>query len=583
MAERAKGGDRESVDRLAEMVRVRLREYVRRLTLDEDLAQDIVQETILEMYRVFGKLEKAEQFWSWVRGIAFNKVRNHYGKQWRRRTVSLGSSASEIAGPESADGLEDMVAAELKEIVVSSMRSLQPRHRAVLTMRCYEGLVYSDIAKTLGCGELGARVLFYRAKKALAKELGRHGIGKGSLLLAVVIFGKLTAESKAAVVGVSAMAGGLKVGLAATVAGILMSKAVLVTMVGIAALGVGTTVVRQGPQEVTAEQNENRALAGFEAVATAGEDQREYWYYYPAGDKGPLMMRVMGIEDGAGAMRCLWRQNEEGNYRYDEEEGVIYLENYRCWNRDLTVWRLPTDGVAMRGFLGRMDAGGYGAERVANASAGLLVIEGPSGEGEDASVRTSHQYRLLEEEYFSYALPAGVQVIDNRDQMHRRGWTYFGVRGRIGSRRVSGVGRMPFVWAASGEHWAWIRLNVGDRRIVDTAFVGLGRPWMGLHTIDTVRRDAAAMAIPFGTSHSAESGLVEVRLDAEAGAIIYAIDVERDLIQKIRFEGSSGEGEIEFDYTKEGELEDGRSREPQRQAKRGHLVLWLADGCLGKN
>ncbi|HQG49592.1 MAG TPA: sigma factor, partial [Sedimentisphaerales bacterium] len=84
LVRKAQLGDRDSLTRLAEAARVRLHEYVFRLTLQEDLTQDIVQETILEMLRLFGKLRQSDRFWGWLHGIAFNKVRNHFGKQWRR-------------------------------------------------------------------------------------------------------------------------------------------------------------------------------------------------------------------------------------------------------------------------------------------------------------------------------------------------------------------------------------------------------------------------------------------------------------------------------------------------------------------
>ena len=195
LVKKAQLGDKECLNRLAEAARVRLREYVQRLTLQEDLTEDIVQESILEMFKVFDKLKKADRFWNWLDGIAFNKVRSHYGRRWRHKTKSVSDAGCEIAETNSPDGLAEMVTAELKQIVIKSMHRLQPRHRAVLTMRCYKGMKYSEIAELMKCSEFGVQALFYRAKKALAKELSHHGLGKGSLLTALLLFGKMTATS----------------------------------------------------------------------------------------------------------------------------------------------------------------------------------------------------------------------------------------------------------------------------------------------------------------------------------------------------------------------------------------------------
>ena len=75
---RAQQGDKESLNRLAEMGRERLRVYVYRLTQKDDLTQEIVQESLLEMCKVLGKLQKTDRFWPWLYGIATNKLHRHY-------------------------------------------------------------------------------------------------------------------------------------------------------------------------------------------------------------------------------------------------------------------------------------------------------------------------------------------------------------------------------------------------------------------------------------------------------------------------------------------------------------------------
>ena len=113
------------------------------------------------------------------------------------------------------------------------MSCLKTRHRAVLAMRCYEQMSYDEVAESLGCSNIAARMLFYRAKKSLGKELARHGLGKGGVLMALILFGKLTATTEAAVAGISVSAASLKIGIPATVISILLSKSLLVTLLSI--------------------------------------------------------------------------------------------------------------------------------------------------------------------------------------------------------------------------------------------------------------------------------------------------------------------------------------------------------------
>ena len=84
LIERARRGDTEELNRLADAVRVRLYEYTVRMTLDEQLAEDIVQESLLTMVQDIGGLRDSGQFWPWLMKIATNKVRSYHRRNGRR-------------------------------------------------------------------------------------------------------------------------------------------------------------------------------------------------------------------------------------------------------------------------------------------------------------------------------------------------------------------------------------------------------------------------------------------------------------------------------------------------------------------
>src|SRR4030043_133251 len=90
-------GDKESLGKLTEVAGERLRVDVFRLVLQEELAGEIVQESLFEMLRVLKDLKDAGRFWPWLYKIALNKVRLHYRAEQRRRAVTA-SAAAEKAG-----------------------------------------------------------------------------------------------------------------------------------------------------------------------------------------------------------------------------------------------------------------------------------------------------------------------------------------------------------------------------------------------------------------------------------------------------------------------------------------------------
>jgi RNA polymerase sigma-70 factor (ECF subfamily) len=551
IVKKAQLGEKESVELLSQFVQERLRVDIWRLTLDRELTQDIVQESLVEMLKMLSDLKEANRFWPWLYQIAINKVHRHYRKKSRHKTVPLWSVKDGDAAQDGMDGMAKAMGDELKEIVVGAMRTLKPRYRTVLTLRCYREMGYPEIGEAMGCSEFAAKMLFFRAKKSLKRQLGRYGFGKSSLLMALVLFGKLTAPSKAAAAQVSVAAASLKVGAVAGLAVLGTSKAVIVPVVTAGVLTVGTMVATSEPDRSIAGP-EQEAVRSFEvgvAALEVSEGVEEYWYYYPQRAGGPVMMRMMAAEARGGQLHCAWRQNEEDNYYFDRGENTVHIRNRRMWREDLRVWRLPTDSRELSEFISEVEGQAGDMEIFRGRGEGLLVIA-RRGADEGNGLQIVRHYNILEEEYFYYSFPVNAKVVDERDAIHKRGWTYFRVSGEIDGEAVEGVGRIPFVYAASEVHKAWMRLKVGEREIVDEGFVGFGRPWMGLHTIDTVRRDAADRRIRYETKLRGGDS-AEVKLTSGEGQLTYTVDMERDVVEKMRISTVNrrgAEGEVTFEY-----------------------------------
>jgi RNA polymerase sigma-70 factor (ECF subfamily) len=557
LVRQAQLGNEESRRRLAETASVRLRAYIYRMTLASESVDDIVQESILEMFRILGKLRDADRFWPWLYRIALNKVK-HQGERYQSEQRAR-QQAGEYKGltVQKQEALEKLVSDELRQIVSKAMGGLKTRHRAVLSMRCYDDMSYSEIGESMGCSEFAARMLFCRAKRALQRQLARQGLGRGALLTALVLFGKMTAPSEAAA-KISVTAASLKAGVLASTAVLVSSKAVIVPFAAAGALTVGTMAVTSSPDNTMIVHNESPAKV-VEAGALEGRESgalEEWWYYFPEGTGGPVMMRQMKRGTAGSEFCCALRQNEEGNYYFDERENKLFVKNSRMWRSDLGVWQLPTDEPDLRRRLSQSADEGETVEYVDGAGDGFLVISRRGGE-QEKGLEVVRRYNILEEEYFRYTVPAGLTVVDCRDAMHKRGWTYFRISGRVRDLEVSGTGRVPFVYAARREHWPWMRLTAGGREFAGRSFAGFGRPWEGLHTIDVVRRDAAGERIQFETRYMSETGKAEVKLSSEKGELVYTIDMEMDVVEKITFAGSTGEdwsGELEFSYL--GEVDD---------------------------
>lgn len=161
---RARQGDQEAVSQLTEMASQRLSQFVFRLTLQEELTQDIVQESLVDMLRFFPTLKHTERFWYWLYGIAYNKIGRHFQRQRVRRSLSLSQVDPEAVAAGHDQTVADVISQELRQIVGRSMQQIDPNHRAILTMRCYDQMSYAEIVQLMNCTEFSVRSLFYRSQ-----------------------------------------------------------------------------------------------------------------------------------------------------------------------------------------------------------------------------------------------------------------------------------------------------------------------------------------------------------------------------------------------------------------------------------
>ncbi|MGE5295013.1 MAG: RNA polymerase sigma factor [Solirubrobacterales bacterium] len=608
LVEQAQRGDRQSLNKLAAIARERLRTYVYRLTQKDDLTQEIVQESLLEMCKILGKLQKTDRFWPWLYGIATNKLHRHYRTEKAMKHAAASEERRRGSMTEREEGFEDLVGDELKGIVSRAMQKLRTRHKAVLVMRCYDNMAYSDIAESMGCSEFSTRMLFVRAKKALQKELMSNGFGRGSLLAALIVFGKMTAPTKAAAAQLTVPATALKVGLAAGVAGLATSTTGIVSVAAVGALTVGSVVATSGPK--SAADSMINPLAGRTQIvspyATSNTAHEQYWYYFPEGPEGPMMLRA---QSNNATSRVL--QNDEANYSY--QGGTVYINNHRMWLDDQSVMKLPTDSTEIRGFLAQVEGIRNDIQPVsAKKGRGLLAIV--ERKKDDAAVGTPWTItssNVLEADYFQADWPTDARIVDNRDAMHRQGWTCFRVRGKVAGRDVAGAGQIPFVYGTSKQHRPWMRLTIGDCTLIDGGsiatvqkgqdesvskyrqgcfFNGLSRPWMGLHTLDSVRRDAAEQRARFEMQLLGDGREARVVVTSEKTQLVYTIDIEADLVRRIDFTVNSAPvGSLEFEYLPDANVKGSEFAAPANRSERVTLqrdagILWLvrlANGTFG--
>lgn len=563
----ALSGHKDSLNQLAESIHAPLRSYVLRVTYKEEITDDIVQETLLEMFNIFQQLKHADQFWPWLCKIALNKIRRQSQVQSRHLELLKANAERVTVKPPGMDGLAEVINKEFQEAIVQSLAYLSDRQRAVLSMRCYDNMSYSQIAETMDLTELGCRLLFVRARKKLQQKLSSFGYGRKTLLVALVLMGKLTAPSEAAAAQICLSPSLLSAGGVAAGIAFVTSKTGLLTMAAGGALAAGTVTLAQQPIPPDTQQTvpANYSIS-IDEQPPVDSHFNEAYYFFPQGKRGIVLTRFTAHQEQTITQVL---QNDTGNYTYDTLRQTAAIHNGHYRNPDLSVMTLPTDSTEFELFLAEMEHRPPHPRNIHTDSPNLFVMTPSDQQPLSYGARN---YDALMEERFQYNWPAGTEFVDNRDTLHQQKWCRVNIEGRFHDKVIKGEGQLPFVYRTSLRRPAWIKLEiVNEMTLIDTPqgaavlkadgvsmtrypsgtfLCGLNKPWFGLHVIDTVRRDAAQFRIPFKTYPDVHGQTAVVSLSVPDGRIDYVIDLNADLIELIRFIDSENQptGEIRFKY-----------------------------------
>jgi RNA polymerase sigma-70 factor, ECF subfamily len=183
--EAAQNGSQEALGRLLE----RFRPYLLRLAnseLDVKLqakgsGSDLVQETFLEVQRIFGRFHgnSAADLIAWLHAILLNKVatftRQYRATAKRRIALEVALDGEGAAAREPVDRAPTpsnrIIHDEQAEALTQAMDRLPAVYRQVIHWRQWDELSFDEIARRLDRSVDAARMVWWRAIERLQKEM----------------------------------------------------------------------------------------------------------------------------------------------------------------------------------------------------------------------------------------------------------------------------------------------------------------------------------------------------------------------------------------------------------------------------
>lgn len=140
--------------------------YLMRLTGDELLSEELMQETFYQAYKSILRYNGKSSLGTWLCAIAKNCYFKHLRKG-KDKLMNVELLEQELASDEYADPQQVFEKKETVAEVISALMSMKKTYRDVIVMRVYFECSYKELSQVLGISESAAKVRYHRGIEIL--------------------------------------------------------------------------------------------------------------------------------------------------------------------------------------------------------------------------------------------------------------------------------------------------------------------------------------------------------------------------------------------------------------------------------
>lgn len=172
---KAKKGNHKAFEKLVIKYQKPIYYAIRKIVLDHDDTNDIVQDTFVKAYSNMHRVDEQFPFYPWLHRIAINSAINYRTKKSRfiENSPDPGEKEFSEINIAKSNPLEDFLENELKINIAKALKRLPVEQRVVFLMRTSEDLSYREISNQLDIS-IGTVMSRLSRARARLRELLQH-------------------------------------------------------------------------------------------------------------------------------------------------------------------------------------------------------------------------------------------------------------------------------------------------------------------------------------------------------------------------------------------------------------------------
>ena len=158
--EAVKNGDLQQASLLFERYHKRIFNFLARMAMDRDLAEDLTQNVFLRMIKYRGSYKEGLKFQSWIYQMARNIFSDHYqaNKNKYSNFVDVEKISDRLQDPQ-----ENEEQKHREHVLQQSMALLDRDQRELLVLTRFQQMKYDEVATLMGTSVANIKVKVHRA------------------------------------------------------------------------------------------------------------------------------------------------------------------------------------------------------------------------------------------------------------------------------------------------------------------------------------------------------------------------------------------------------------------------------------
>ena len=139
--------------------------HIRKMVIDHDDADDIVQEVFIKVYNNIDKFREDAQLYTWIYRIATNECLTFLNKKRRRFFLPIGDVEKELGTK--LDNSVHIDGDEVQLKLQKALLKLPDKQRMVFNMKYFDEMKYEDISKITDTSVGALKASYHHAVKKI--------------------------------------------------------------------------------------------------------------------------------------------------------------------------------------------------------------------------------------------------------------------------------------------------------------------------------------------------------------------------------------------------------------------------------